>query len=158
MLRTTALTQTCVGAWPKLLLRKLFTNAKLDKAEVRRRKDLAGAEALVYLQVLWKETGPVTEAELAAIGAERLFPPGTAVTCHALAVESALSAKDKDKLDKRVRCIMRAAKHYGLVEEIKHGPKKNGLLATPLLHHILEMHHLAVEEAMAAVFPAKEAS
>jgi hypothetical protein len=145
MLRTLTVTQACAGSWPQVLRRRLFTAARPDKAEITRRNHLGSHAGLLYLQILWKETGPVTEAELERFGAERLFEPDEGVTCHGMAIESAVDKKETDRLDKRIRSIMRAARHYGLVEEKRVGAKRKALSATPRLHELLKEHHEAVE-------------
>ncbi|HEX8584603.1 MAG TPA: hypothetical protein VF680_09350 [Allosphingosinicella sp.] len=153
MLRTMATTQACSGAWIAVLRQAVFTTIKPDKAEVARRKRLARHAALLYLQVLWKETGPVTEAELAKIGAERAFDAAEGVTCHGMAIESAIDKKETDKLDKRIRSIMSAAKHYGLVEEKRLGAKRNALQATAKLHSLLRAHHEETAAVLARIPP-----
>jgi hypothetical protein len=152
MLRSGLVMHQSADAWVALLKQRLFSQGRKrpDKAEVKRRRDLASQAGFLFLQIIWRESELVGDADLAAVGMERGFSDHEPLNCHALAIESTDDPKEVDKLDKRIRCIVQAAKHHGLVVERRIGPKKIALEGTKKLHDLLEGHYRRVRPAIAA--------
>lgn len=102
----------------------------------RHQKILLRAESYLVLQIIWKESGLITDEELRAAGLARKYGPGQ-FTCYALGVELARNKKDVGASNTRIGTIVAAAEIYDLVVRDTFKTRLRPLAGTPLLHSIM---------------------
>lgn len=99
-------------------------------------KVLLRADSYLVLQIVWKESGFITDAELSAAGLSRKFTPGM-LTCYKLGVELAPTKQEVAASNTRVATVVAAAETYDLVTRDTVRTKHRPLVGTPLLHGIM---------------------
>jgi hypothetical protein len=105
------------------------------------RKVLSNFGTFHILQLIWKESSFLEDAEIEACGLVRLFG-GEPLTCHGLARLMAVGSEDRvEAINKRLSKIVRASVAYELIEEERVAPTKIFIKATSLLDNF--MHQLS---------------
>lgn len=99
-------------------------------------KVLLRADSYLVLQIIWKESGFITDEELRAAGLARNFAPGM-LTCYKLGVELAPTKQEVAASNTRVATVVAAAEIYDLVIRDTVRTKHRPLVGTPLLHGIM---------------------
>ena len=136
------------AAYIEVLDKIVFVNEIAEDAKAKRshQRALSTQEAFSFFQLLWKESRFVNDAELQAAGLPRIFSNGQ-INCHRLAIELAETPAEVGAIIKRVRSLLRAGAVYGLVHEVRIGPKKYTVCGTSLLHQVM----IAVVSTQAAI-------
>lgn len=125
------------GAYDLLLKRTVFCQKSLrDKYILGHQKALLDYNSYQILQLLWKESSFITDAERDAFGMERSFI-NQSVTCWGLATRTATTPGDVGKVNKRIQTIVSAAHVYGLVELQRIGPKRTAIVGSQTLHNFM---------------------
>lgn len=103
---------------------------------LKHQKVLLRTDSYLVLQIIWKESGSITDDELAAAGLAREFR-SCALTCHALGVRLAVGKEDVGRSNTRVGTIIAAAEVYDLVSRATLRSKLRPITGTPLLHGLM---------------------
>lgn len=77
-------------------------------------KTIESQWTLSILLILWKESGFVADADLAALGMCKTFPDG--INCNQLAIAVARSPAEVGRTIKRIDMIVEAGEAFGLVQ------------------------------------------
>lgn len=108
-----------------------------DRMDVLRfQRVLKDYDTLSILQVIWKESRHISDIELKAFGAARLFC-NRHLTCWGLAKEIARTTHDVGKVQKRISTIVEAGAAYGLIESEKIRSKMVRVEGTKRLHDFM---------------------
>jgi hypothetical protein len=110
------------------------------------KKTLSGHDALVLLQILWKESQYVDGAELEAAGMYRSMPLRE-LNANSLAKELAATPEGRGAVNKRISAIVRAGVAFGLIEKKALHAKHAPISGSEKLHEFM----LMVAEAWDAI-------
>lgn len=108
------------------------------KEAARHEKILMSPSSMPILAMIWKDSAFVTDADRAAVGAERDDDDSNPLNCHKLATAVAADASDLARQQKRIQAIVAAAEAYGLlVRERTPTVRCRELCGTELLHKLM---------------------
>jgi len=123
-------------AWSDAVASLVAIDGSDVKDEISFRKTLNAPHSIGVLQLLWKDSSFVGEAELEALGLERLFA-GCAPSCHGLALILSPGSATFAATEKRLQKLVRAARCFGLIEVIPVQAKRYELHPTASLHQLM---------------------